>query len=287
MNTSIQDAFNLGWKLRHVLNGHAVSHILSTYGSERQPVAEDLIAFDRGYLKLFSTCSSSLESEFLRAMKFTTGLSIRYPPSITVQLQGRDSSEDLTEHLGPSLLKRDIVPGKWLPDFQVTCQADGVSTRIYQRLHASGAFRLLVFAGDISQNDPLKSLESLGSWLGDENDGLGSLTAGGDQARIVVLLIHNAKRELVNLLELPEVFHPWSETEGYDYWRVYADAESAHDVQLGRVYDQLELSKESGCVIIVRPDCYIGAVTGMGDFESIKRYFMKHSGGNFSFASSR
>ncbi|KAN0078969.1 FAD binding domain containing protein [Elaphomyces granulatus] len=281
MNTSIQDAFNLGWKLRQVLNGHASPRVLGTYESERRPVAEDLIAFDRGYLKLFSTASSSFESEFLRGMKFTTGLSIRYSPSIIVQLQGRDSSEDLTEHPGPSLLKADVVPGKRLPDFQVVCQADRVPTRIHPRLHASGAFRMLIFAGDISQTAFLESLQSLGSWLGDENDGLGLWTAGGNQARTEVLLIHSAKRELVNLLELPEVFHPWSETEGYDYWRVYADAEGAHDAH-GRVYDRLELNKESGCVIIVRPDSYIGAVTGMGDFESIKKYFMKHKGGDSS-----
>src|SRR6267378_444383 len=43
MNTSIQDAFNLGWKLRQVLNGHASPRVLGTYESERRPVAEDLI----------------------------------------------------------------------------------------------------------------------------------------------------------------------------------------------------------------------------------------------------
>ncbi|MFI1222920.1 MULTISPECIES: FAD-dependent monooxygenase [unclassified Streptomyces] len=39
MNTGIQDAFNLGWKLGQVLAGHADAELLDTYEEERLPVA--------------------------------------------------------------------------------------------------------------------------------------------------------------------------------------------------------------------------------------------------------
>ncbi|WP_282687417.1 MULTISPECIES: FAD-dependent monooxygenase [unclassified Streptomyces] len=39
MNTGIQDAFNLGWKLGLVLAGHAGTELLDTYEEERLPVA--------------------------------------------------------------------------------------------------------------------------------------------------------------------------------------------------------------------------------------------------------
>ncbi|WP_328721231.1 FAD-dependent monooxygenase [Streptomyces sp. NBC_00247] len=39
MNTGIQDAFNLGWKLAHVLTGLAAPALLDTYEEERLPVA--------------------------------------------------------------------------------------------------------------------------------------------------------------------------------------------------------------------------------------------------------
>ncbi|WDG29346.1 FAD-dependent monooxygenase [Streptomyces sp. CA-278952] len=39
MNTGIQDAFNLGWKLGLVLTGHADAQLLDTYEEERLPVA--------------------------------------------------------------------------------------------------------------------------------------------------------------------------------------------------------------------------------------------------------
>lgn len=43
MNTGIQDAFNLGWKLAGVINGIYQPDILKTYHIERHPVAESLI----------------------------------------------------------------------------------------------------------------------------------------------------------------------------------------------------------------------------------------------------
>ncbi|MEV0084880.1 FAD-dependent oxidoreductase [Saccharopolyspora sp. NPDC050642] len=43
MNFCIQDAFNLGWKLAAVLNGHADDALLDTYEQERRPVAEELL----------------------------------------------------------------------------------------------------------------------------------------------------------------------------------------------------------------------------------------------------
>ncbi|MFD0530928.1 FAD-dependent monooxygenase [Kitasatospora arboriphila] len=39
MNTGIQDAWNLGWKLGHVLTGLARPALLDTYEEERQPIA--------------------------------------------------------------------------------------------------------------------------------------------------------------------------------------------------------------------------------------------------------
>ena len=42
-NTSIQDAFNLAWKLAFVLQGHADPSLLATYSAERQPVGRQVV----------------------------------------------------------------------------------------------------------------------------------------------------------------------------------------------------------------------------------------------------
>lgn len=42
-NTSIQDAFNLAWKLAHVLKGQAGEKLLDSYQAERAPVAKQIV----------------------------------------------------------------------------------------------------------------------------------------------------------------------------------------------------------------------------------------------------
>lgn len=42
-NTSVQDAFNLAWKLAHVLAGKAGHELLDTYHEERQPVGRQVV----------------------------------------------------------------------------------------------------------------------------------------------------------------------------------------------------------------------------------------------------
>jgi hypothetical protein len=45
-NVSMQDTFNLGWKMGLVLMGLAKPELLNTYSDERKRVAHDLIEFD-------------------------------------------------------------------------------------------------------------------------------------------------------------------------------------------------------------------------------------------------
>jgi len=53
MNTSIQDAFNLAWKLAYVMQGKASPALLDSYQIERHPVAESLLrGTDEAYTKL-------------------------------------------------------------------------------------------------------------------------------------------------------------------------------------------------------------------------------------------
>ena len=272
----IQDAFNLGWKLRQVLQGQAPESLLSTYDLERRQVAEDFINFDRGYLKLFCEYSYTFESQLRQGMKFSTGISIRYRPSCVVQYhQNCEDTGPSPSNVPTSALKVDLVPGKRLPDFQMVAHCDNVPITAHQRLQATGAFRILAFPGDVAQQASLRRLHRLGDWLADPIEGLGKLTRS-DNALLEALVIHSAERHCRELFDFPEVFRLCSETEGIDYWRVYADVESAHDGH-GRAYERLELDPYGGCAVLVRPDNYVGAVMGIEDFGAIRDYFAPFS----------
>src|SRR6185312_6428334 len=43
LNTSVQDAYNLGWKLGAVLRDGAAQSLLDSYEEERRPVAADVL----------------------------------------------------------------------------------------------------------------------------------------------------------------------------------------------------------------------------------------------------
>jgi 2-polyprenyl-6-methoxyphenol hydroxylase-like FAD-dependent oxidoreductase len=47
MNTGIQDAYNLAWKLKLVLDGTAAEHLLDSYEAERRPVGAEVVARTR------------------------------------------------------------------------------------------------------------------------------------------------------------------------------------------------------------------------------------------------
>src|SRR6266853_378494 len=60
MNVSMQDTFNLGWKLSSVLLGQCAPKLLHTYSAERQAIAKELIDFDREWAKMLSAPLKSL-----------------------------------------------------------------------------------------------------------------------------------------------------------------------------------------------------------------------------------
>lgn len=54
MNVSMQDTYNLGWKVGLVVKKVAKRSILKTYESERKQIAHELIEFDHKFSRLFS-----------------------------------------------------------------------------------------------------------------------------------------------------------------------------------------------------------------------------------------
>ncbi|WP_405872693.1 FAD-dependent monooxygenase [Streptomyces sp. NBC_00005] len=52
MNTGLQDAANLGWKLAQVVNGYADSALLDTYQAERHPVGRSVLRSSGGIVRL-------------------------------------------------------------------------------------------------------------------------------------------------------------------------------------------------------------------------------------------
>lgn len=258
MNTSIQDGYNIGWKLRYCLEQKASPALLSTYQTERRPIAQALIDFDRKYLESF-TRRDITHQEFLEAylagQRFTTGIQIQYPPSLIV------TAKHL--HAPSHPLATNLAPGKRLPDFQMVNQSDAVPIQAYHRFTSDGRFRLLVFPGDISQALAFGRFSRLGDWLTSHLP---------PSSGLEIITIHGARRADVELMDLHPAFRPWSDEEGWNYWTVYADDDSYHKGH-GHVYERCEISKEDGVLVLLRPDGYISLIASFDETHELIDFF--------------
>jgi hypothetical protein len=107
MNTGLQDAYNLAWKLALVVSARANETLLDSYAAERVPVAErllsttdrafSLVVSDRWFAGFFRTrlmpklLAAAMRSERIRKLAFRTisQIGIRYPHSpLSVTMSG-------------------------------------------------------------------------------------------------------------------------------------------------------------------------------------------------------
>jgi len=142
MNTGIQDAYNLAWKLAFVLQGKANAKILDSYNQERLKNAKHLVQTTDRMFNIVS--SSSWLLKFMRTVvmpvmaKYIINLqAVRnsfFPFISQIGISYRDSP--LSDHTGDHGFA--VKAGDRMPYFLV----DGAS--IYDKLHAPD-YHLLVF----------------------------------------------------------------------------------------------------------------------------------------------
>ncbi|WP_262849750.1 FAD-dependent monooxygenase [Mumia quercus] len=151
MNTGIQDAVNLGWKLALVCRGLAPEILLDSYGAERLPVAHDVLE-TTGRVFRIATSSSRVVAR-LRAVVATRVLPllVRVPAlrraafRAVAELDVRYRDGALAGEPHPKASRRGLRPGDRVPDGPVV--ADGVVTTM-QRSLSPTAFTLVLVGPD-------------------------------------------------------------------------------------------------------------------------------------------
>ncbi|HYI01818.1 FAD-dependent monooxygenase [Hyalangium sp.] len=154
MNTGIQDAYNLAWKLALVLQGRASESLVDTYGTEREPVGRKLLEgtdrmfgfaaakgpvarFARKHLAPLLAPILSRPGLQRRVVRFISQLYLRYrhSPLSTETVRGAE---------GPSApLAQGPAPGERVPEVPIA--GEGI-TRLYEALRGPSHV-LLLFQG--------------------------------------------------------------------------------------------------------------------------------------------
>lgn len=206
-----------------------------------------------------------LKEVFEKVKMFGTGISIDYQDSIIVA----KSAKSARPHLA-----KNIKLGMRMPSYQVLNQSDARPWQVQQLLKSIGCWRVILFAGDISKKPTLQRLEQLGARLDSANAFLKRFTPADKphNSIIEVLTIHSAKRVDIELSVIPPVFHPYSATEGWDYWKVFVDDASYHEGH-GEAYKGYGIDAEHGCAVILRPDSYVSWVGDMDDYSAMDAFF--------------
>ncbi|BCR90132.1 uncharacterized protein ACHE_60018A [Aspergillus chevalieri] len=245
MNVSMQDTYNLVWKLASVILGRVDPSILETYNSERRPVAQELMRMDSDLVHAYeqqpgtSGYTNSVDKIREQYTGFMTGVKVKYSPNVLIA----DNKNSLA---------RNIELGMRLPSFRVVHQASACPLRLAERLVSNGFWRVLVFSGDLREDTSRRRLDSFAEAFKPRLETM--------RIPIEVLLIHSSSRTDVSILNLPDIFHPFDETLGWDYSRVFADKDAYEGYGV-----------KSGCVVVCRPDQHVGWI-GV-DVDGLNEYF--------------
>lgn len=302
MNVSMQDTYNLGWKVALVTKGIAKQSILKTYGSERRQIAQDLITFDHKFSRLFSgrpakdlmdaegVSMEEFKSAFVKGNLFASGLSVNYGANELIaksvdaaqQTGEGESTISTAMQMSPELFAKRQALAVGLPvgmrfnSVKVLNQSDARPWHIQKKLKANGRFRVVLFAGNILSAAQKARVDKFCEALDAPTSFLrtAATTAGSPPDSVIeVLTIHSAKREETDLLrDFPEVLHPFNPHTGWDYDKVYVDDASYHE-GFGDAYATYGIDKERGCVVVARPDQHVSWIGELEDFDDLQKYF--------------
>jgi len=262
MNVSMQDGFNLGWKLGSVLTGRAPESLLATYSAERQVIAQNLIDFDREWSTLMAKNPEDFSSPeevaefYTRTAEFPAGFMKQYTPSMIV---GEAAHQNLAE---------GFPIGKRFKSAPVVRLGDTVPAHLGHHARADGRWRIYAFA-----DADATALGEWAEWLANGADSpVRTFTPAGEDIDSVfdVKVVYPKAHTEVEGGDIPEIFLPRVGPFGLiDYEKIYA-VDPAQDIFELRGIDR------AGTVVVVRPDQYVAHVLPLTATEELAAFFAQH-----------
>ncbi len=266
MNVSMQDAFNLAWKLAAVLRGRSEPSLLHSYSAERQAVAQDLIDFDRewsatiaqrpreaGHPEQGGLDPSDLQAAFIRSGRYTAGVATRYTRS---QLTGGGEHQALAAGF-PVGMRFHSAP--------VVRIADAKPLQLGHVHEADGRWRLYLFADETTERagEMLRHLQTVVTprFTPDGSD---------PDAIFDVRAVFQQNHWEIEVTDLPEVLHP---PKGRLGLRDYEKAFSRVPGSDADIFELRGIDRARGALVIVRPDQYVAQVLALDAFGELDAFF--------------
>ena len=271
MNVSMGDAFNLGWKLAHVLTGRAASELLSTYASERWLEAKRLVETDHKWARIMSAPPGESEldgsdmprfqKQFIENLEFTGGLAVHYEPSVIIAAPAH-------QHLATGQ-----IIGKRFHSAPVVRVADAMQMQLGHVAEADGRWRIYVFGGEGDRCAPGSAIHQLCDWLAeDAASPVRRYTHEGEDsdAMIDVRAVFQQTFTEVDFEAAPQLLKPAKGRYGLvDFEKVFCLDHKG----LGDIYEMRGIDRSQGCMIVVRPDQYVANILPLTAFAELGDFF--------------
>jgi phenol 2-monooxygenase len=272
MNVSMQDGFNLGWKLASVLLQRCSPQVLYSYSAERQAIAKELIDFDRKFAQMFSAPPkdadhpdgvdpAEFQRYFVQQGRFTAGTATRYKPSLI-------TAEPVWQHLAQGL-----VIGMRFHSAPVIRLADAKPVHLGHTIKADGRWRLFLFAGSDDRGASSSAVRALCAFLADSPQSpVRKYTPAGEDIDSVIdvrAIFQQGHRELA-IETMPAFLLPRKGRYGLrDYEKVFCpDLKSGDDI-----FEMRRIDRQNGCIVVVRPDQYVAQILPLTAHDELSAFF--------------
>lgn len=259
MNVSMQDTFNLGWKLAQVLRGLSSEKLLRTYNAERQQIAQDLIDFDLEWSGRMagSGDGESIEDFYVRTAEFPAGFMTQYPPSQIISGEARQE------------LATGYPLGKRFKSARAMRRCDANVKHIGHEHQADGRWRIYVFA-DHAHPTTHSAVDDFAQWWAGDHTSpmLRHTPAGADPNTLFEMkVIYQQHVHDFDITDAPSAFRPKNGPFQVEDWnQVYATLEGED------IFEERGIAR-TGAVIVVRPDMYVAHIAALDDHDSLARFF--------------
>ncbi|MAE90067.1 MAG: phenol 2-monooxygenase [Pelagibaca sp.] len=271
MNVSMQDSFNLGWKLAHVFQKRAAPGLLHSYSAERWLEAKRLIDTDHKWARIMSappgeseldgTDVPRVQAQFIENLEFTGGLAVKYEPSALIG-----------EPTHQALATGEVI-GKRFHSAPVVRVADAMQMQLGHVAEADGRWRIYAFAAARDGSAPGSAIHRLADWLErDPASPVMKYTRPGEDidAIIDVRAVFQQTFDQLAYEDMPTLLRPLKGRYGLqDHEKAFCtDHKGAGDI-----FDMRGIDRETGCMIVVRPDQYIAHVLPLDGYGALADFF--------------
>ncbi len=271
MNVSMQDTFNLGWKLVHVLQGRADARLLRSYSRERLTEARRLVETDHEWARIMSAPTTQAERDgteepriirqFKANLEFTGGTAVKYDPSTLF---------DAGTH---QALARGEAIGRRFHSAPVVRLADAKPMQLGHVAQADARWRIYAFAGRADGSSPGSAIHELADWL--ETDPASPVvrhTRQGEDIDAVIdfRAVFQQTFDQLAYERMPSLLKPRTGRLGLqDHEKVYCvDHKGAGDI-----FEMRGINRDTGCMVVVRPDQYVAHVLPLGARRELAAFF--------------